>query len=61
MLRLRGISASFKRLAITHSRSEPLIQIADLVAGSILRRDIYNESGAYDLIAEKIRHLSEIG
>ncbi len=61
MLRLRGVSTSFKRLAIVRSRSEPLIQIADLVAGSILRRDTYNESGAYDLIAGKIRHLSEIG
>lgn len=61
MLLLRGVSASFRRLTISRSRSEPLIQIADLVAGSILRRDTYNESGAYDLIVGKIRHLSEIG
>jgi hypothetical protein len=61
MLRFRGISASFRRVAIVRSRSEPLIQIADLVAGSILRRDTYTESGAYDLIAGKIRHLTEIG
>lgn len=61
MLLLRGVSASFKRLTISRSRSEPLIQIADLVAGSILRRDTYNESGAYDFIAGKIRQLSEIG
>jgi hypothetical protein len=61
MLLLRGVSASFKRLTISRSRSEPLIQIADLVAGSILRRDTHNESGAYDFIAGKIRHLSEIG
>jgi len=38
-----------------------LIQIADLIAGSILRRDTHNESGAYDLIAGKLRHLSQIG
>jgi len=61
MLRSRGVSAGFKKLTIARSRSEPLIQIADLVAGAILRRDIYNVSGAYDLIAGKIRHLSEIG
>ncbi len=61
MFRLRGLSAGFKKLTIARSRSEPLIQIADLVAGAILRRDTYNESGAYDLIAGKIRHLSEIG
>jgi hypothetical protein len=61
MLRLRGVSAGLKKLVIACSRSEPLIQIADLVAGSILRRDTYKESGVYDLIAGKIRHLSEIG
>lgn len=60
MLRLRGVTSGFKRLSIARSRSEPLIQIADLAAGSILRRDTYNESGTYDLIAGKIRHLSEI-
>lgn len=61
MLRFHGISISFRRLTIVRSRSEPLIQIADLVAGSILRRDTHNEAGAYDLIAGKIRHLTEIG
>ena len=61
MLLLRGVSASFRRLTISRSRSEQLIQIADLVAGSILRRDSHNEYGAYDLIAGKIRHVSEIG
>ncbi len=60
MLRLRGMSVGFKRLDISRSRSEPLIQIADLVAGSILHRDTYNESSAYDLIARKIRYLTEI-
>ena len=61
MLRLRTVSAHFKRIAISRSQSEPLIQIADLVAGSILRRDTYNESGAHDLIAGKIRYMGEIG
>ena len=61
MLRLRGVSVGFKRLAISRSRSEPLIQIADLVAGSILHRDTYNKSSTYDLIAGKIRYLTEIG
>lgn len=53
----RGIHRQFKRVMIRESKSESLIQVADLVAGSILRRDTKHDSGAYDLIAEKMNSL----
>ncbi|MDQ3005714.1 MAG: DUF3800 domain-containing protein [Anaerolineales bacterium] len=59
VLKKREIKHGFQRITIRRSKSEPLIQIADLVAGSILRRDTHNESGAFDLIARKVRHVIE--
>jgi hypothetical protein len=59
ILKKRSIQHNFQRISIRRSRSEPLIQIADLVAGSVLRRDTHNESGAYDLVAKKFRTLIE--
>jgi hypothetical protein len=53
----RGIPRQFKRVIIRESKSESLIQVADLVAGAILRRDTKHDSGAYDLIARKINDL----
>jgi hypothetical protein len=35
----RSIPRSFKRVLVRRSRSEPLIQVADLVAGAVMRRD----------------------
>jgi hypothetical protein len=54
-----GIRHEFQRISMRRSRSEPLIQIADLVAGAVLRRDAHNESEAYDLISGKIKKLFE--
>ncbi|MBI5714018.1 MAG: DUF3800 domain-containing protein [Chloroflexi bacterium] len=41
------------------SKSEPLIQVADLVAGSILRRDAQGESEAFEMIQSKMRVVLE--
>ena len=46
-------------LSVRRSQSEPLIQIANLVAGSILRRDAHKQSEAYEMIAGKIKKLVE--
>ena len=57
VMKQRNIKHEFQRISIRRSRSELLIQIADLVAGSIFRRDTHNESEAYDLIAGNIRNV----
>ena len=55
----RNIQHGFSRITIRRSHQESLIQIADLIAGSILRRDAHNQSEAYDMIAGKIVELVE--
>jgi hypothetical protein len=57
----RGISLSFKRVLVKRSKSEPLIQIADLIAGAILRRDSTGAVDAYDFIAGKLTRVVEFG
>lgn len=59
ILKARDISHGFRRISIRRSQSEPLIQIADLIAGAVLRRDAHNDSGAYDAIGQKINKLIE--
>jgi len=58
-MRVRDIPRQFKRILIRRSRSEPLIQVADLVAGSILRRDARGDADAYDYVAGKLRRVLE--
>jgi hypothetical protein len=54
-----NVKHGFNRISMRRSKQEALIQIADLIAGSILRRDAHNQSEAYDLIADKIVELIE--
>jgi len=54
MFKVRGIRHGFSRIFFRRSRSEDLIQIADLVAGSILRRDSKNDSEAFEYIKDKM-------
>jgi len=61
VLKARNIRHGFRRISVRRSQSEPLIQVADLVAGAILRRDAHKQSGAFDMIASKIRKLMEYG
>src|SRR3990172_2160863 len=58
-MQARGIPRHFKRVLAKRSRSESLIQIADLVAGAILRRDTADEAGAYEMIESKLKRLLE--
>jgi hypothetical protein len=55
----RGIPRHFKRVLARRSRSEPLIQIADLLAGAILRRDAKREAEAYEQIERKLKRVLE--
>ena len=61
VLAVRGISRQFRRLVIKRSQSEPLIQIADLVAGAILRRDAKGDVRAYEIIEKKVKKVMEFG
>jgi hypothetical protein len=59
IMKAREIKHGFRRISVRRSQSEPLVQIADLVAGAILRRDAHKQSEAYDLIVNKIKKLVE--
>ncbi len=58
-LKSRGIAHRFRRILIRRSHSEPLIQIADLVAGAIQRRDASKGNQAYTYIQGKVKSLIE--
>lgn len=58
-LKRRKVPKLFRRMSAKRSTSEPLIQIADLVSGAILRRDAKEDSEAYDYIEKKVRKLLE--
>lgn len=53
----RDMPRLFKRVLVRSSNRESLIQVADLVAGAIMRRDTQNDSEAFDMIEKKIRRL----
>ncbi len=57
----RGMPRHFKRVFIRSSAREPLIQVADLLAGAILRRDAKNDTGAFERIAMKMTRVIEFG
>lgn len=58
-MKRRNIPRHFSRVLTKRSRSEPLIQVADLVAGSVLRRDTQNDSEAFNMINIKFRRIVE--
>lgn len=49
------MNLKFSRIFIRRSRSEDLIQVADLVAGAILRRDAKKDQQLFDMIADKMQ------
>lgn len=55
----RHMPRLFKRVIVRPSNRESLIQVADLVAGAIMRRDTQQDSEAFDLISRKIKRLEE--
>ncbi|GAB4572739.1 MAG: hypothetical protein Fur0017_25030 [Anaerolineales bacterium] len=57
ILKALNIRHGFRRISIRRSKSEPLIQIADLVAGAIWRRDTHNDTGTFELIEGKVKQL----
>ncbi len=59
VMSIRNIPRQFKRIQIKRSRSESLIQVADLVAGAILRRDSKGDVEAYEYIANNMQQVLE--
>jgi hypothetical protein len=59
VMKARAIDHGFRRIAVRRSQSESLIQVADLVAGSILRRDAHKQSAAFAEISGKVREVIE--
>jgi len=59
MFKKRHMQHGFNRISMRRSKQEALIQIADLVAGAILRRDSRSQSESYELISGKIVELIE--
>jgi hypothetical protein len=53
----RHMPRLFKRVIVRGSDRESLIQVADLVAGAIMRRDSQNDSEAFDMISRKIKRI----
>lgn len=58
-MKKRNIPRHFNRVLTKRSKSEPLIQIADLIAGAVFRRDARGESEAYEKIQGKFVELIE--
>jgi len=59
MLKAHNVRHEFSRIFFRRSRSEDLIQVADLVAGAILRRDSKNDHEAFDYIKDKMLEVFE--
>jgi len=59
VLKARAIPRHFKRIAAKRSKSEPLIQVADLVAGALVRHLAQNDNEAYRAIASKMQQVVE--
>ncbi len=53
----RQMPRLFKRVIVRSSHHESLIQVADLVAGAIMRRDTQNDADAFGMISRKIKRL----
>lgn len=58
-LKSRNIQSHFRRIVARDSATEPLIQIADLLAGAVSHRDSGNGNEYYDLISKKIVEVIE--
>ncbi|MHB8777728.1 MAG: DUF3800 domain-containing protein [Anaerolineales bacterium] len=58
-MKRRNIPRHFSRVLTKRSKSEPLIQVADLVAGAVLRRDAQRDSEPFDMIESKFHTVVE--
>ena len=59
VLKARQIRRGFKKIVTKRSRSEDLIQVADMIAGAIMRRYTTGDDEHYAAIAGKVKELRE--
>jgi hypothetical protein len=59
VLKARQIRHGFHKISLKRSQSEGLIQIADLVAGAVYRRDSRHDSQAFEQIQRKLEKVIE--
>lgn len=59
MFKVRNTRHEFSRVFFRRSHTEDLVQVADLVAGAVLRRDAKKDSEAFDYIQEKLQAVFE--
>lgn len=57
VLRARGIEHGFRRILVRRSHRKSLIQVADLVAGAVFRRNARQDVAAFEVIQAKFRGL----
>jgi Protein of unknown function (DUF3800) len=58
-MKARDIPRHFRRIQIRRSKSEPVIQVADIVAGALLRRDSAGDADAFEILQGRIRRVFE--
>lgn len=56
-LKRRGVRRGFRKMLNVRSRSEPLVQIADVVAGAILRNITREDSDSISALQPQVRLL----
>ena len=61
VMRVRHINPGFRHIFVRRSHSESLIQVADLVAGAILRREVKKDGSSFDTIKAKIQKVVDFG
>lgn len=59
VMKTRGITPGFKRCISRDSKDEPLIQLADLIAGAVSHRDSGKRNDHYSIIERKIVNIIE--
>lgn len=59
VLKARAIPRHFKQIIAKRSKSEPLIQVADLVAGALLRCFAQDDSETFEMIQGKLQAIVE--
>ena len=55
----RNLCHEFSRIFVRRSRSEDLIQVADLIADAVLRRAAKQDNEAFEMIQEKVSAVFE--
>ncbi|MFN8444843.1 MAG: DUF3800 domain-containing protein [Caldilineaceae bacterium] len=61
ILKARSIPRHFKQIVAKRSRSEPLIQVADLLAGALHRHIVSDDHECYRLIQHHFRVVADFG